>query len=111
MLLYKISEESKTFNQSGDYYYMINRVMEDYRNFFKASSVLKCRYDFCIQAIYSCLSRINNLENKSYAYKELSKFLEEIRRETGFDMQIVCKDKFYVKEKPKVKIKRYRRAS
>lgn len=110
MLLYRISEETKIFNQSGDYHYMINLVMDDYKNYFKASSSLKCRYDFCIQAIYSCLSRINNLENKSDAYKELHKFLEEIRKENGLDMLIVYKDRFYVREKPKVKIKRYRRA-
>ena len=64
MLLYKISEKEKSFNKSGDYSYMINLVMQDYNNYFKASCDLRARYDFCMQAIYSCLSRINNLENK-----------------------------------------------
>lgn len=108
MLLYKVNEETVSLDRSGDYTYMVNLVMEDYTNYFKASEYLQTRYDFCLQAIYSCLSKVNNLDNRLVGYKELSRFLEEIKKKTGLSMQIVSKDKLYVKEKPKVKIKRYR---
>ena len=111
MLLYKIEEHN--MDKSGDYQYMINLVNKDYRNYFKASNYLQNRYDFSIQAIYSCLSEVNHIENKKIAYEILLSFLNEIKRINGINMQIVHKDMFYVKEKPKVKVKRYqvRRAS
>lgn len=108
MLLYKIQDENISTDKSGVYSYMVNLVMEDYTNYFKASEYLQTRYDFCLQAIYSCLSKVNNLDNRLVGYKELSRFLEEIKKKTGLSMQIVSKDKLYVKEKSKVKIKRYR---
>jgi len=108
MLLYKIDEDIKN-DRTGDYIYMVNLVMDDYTNYFKASEYLQKRYDFCLQAIYSCLSKVNNLDNRLIAYRELSKFLDSLKKKTGLDMQIVSKDKLYVKERPKGKVKRYRR--
>ena len=108
MLLYKIHNENVSTDRSGDYIYMVNLVMEDYSNYFKASEYLQTRYDFCLQAIYSCLSKVNNLDNRLVGYKELAKFLEVLKKKTGLDMQIVSKDKLYVKERPKIKVKRYR---
>ncbi len=108
MLKYKIDTTDINYNRTGDYVYMINLVTKDYTKYFNASEYLQKRYDFCMQAIYSCLSKVNNLSNRKNAYLELARFLEEIRRISGLNMQIVNKEKFYVKEKPKVKIKRYR---
>lgn len=108
MLKYKIDMNNINYNRTGDYVYMINLVTKDYTAYFNASEYLQKRYDFCMQAIYSCLGKVNNLTSRKNAYMELAKFLEEVKRISGLNMQIVSKEKFYVKEKPKVKIKRYR---
>lgn len=105
MLLYKTKEVE--YNKTGDYNYMINKVTEDYHNYFSASDYLKRRYDFCLQAIYSCLSKVNSDINRSSAYKELYNFLESIKKCNGLNMKIVNEeDKLSVKEKPKIKAKR-----
>lgn len=106
MLKYKIDEQN--MDRSGDYIYMIHLVNQDYRNYFKASIYLQNRYDFSLQAIYSCLSEVNHMENKKIAYEVLLEFLNEVRKINGIDMQIVHNEMFYVKEKPKSKVKRYR---
>lgn len=107
MLLYKIRMQEVDYNKTGDYAYMINRVMDDYNNYFKASDYLKKRYDFCLQAIYSCLSKVNNDENRSNAYKELSAFLDNIKKINGINMKIINEEnKLSVKERPKIKAKR-----
>ena len=113
MLYYKIEDIDENINKSGDYNYMLNLVMEDYTNYNKASIYLQSRYDFCLQSIYSCLSKVNNMENKSNAYKELSRFLQQVKEKSGLYMEIINKkNKLSVKEKPKMKIKRhYYRAS
>jgi len=108
MLLYKINEEDKIGNKSGEYSYMIILVKENYRNYFKASDYLKSRYDFSLQAIYSCLSEVNHMENRRIAYEMLSQFLNDIKKINGMNMQIINNGMLYVKEKPKVKVKRYR---
>lgn len=105
MLLYKI-EEPKIENKSGDYSYMLNLIKEDYRNYFKASEYLKNRYDFCIEAIYSCLSTVNHMSNRKIAYEVLSRFLNDVKKINGANFEIVDKGSFFVKEKPKVKVKR-----
>lgn len=105
MLTYKINEN---INRSGDYTYMINLVNEDYKNFFKASSYLQNRYDFSMQAIYSCLSVVNHIQNRKIAYEILLEFLNEIKRINGLNMQIVKAESLYVKERPKAKVKRYK---
>ena len=99
MLLNK-NKENKTgeINQEN-YTHIMNLIMEDYSNYFKASSYLQTRYEVCLQAIYSCLSKANNSKSRISGYRELSKFLEEIKRKTGINMQIISKDKLYVKEK------------
>lgn len=99
MLFYKIRNEKIETSKAEDYTYMMNLIMEDYSNYFKASQYLQGRYEVCLQAIYSCLSKVNNLNNKSSGYMELSRFLEEIKKRTGINMQIISKDKLYVKEK------------
>ena len=103
MLLYKVNVE----NRAGDYTSMINLVKDDYKNYFKASEYLQNRYDFCIEAIYSCLSLVNHMENKKVAYEVLRNFLNEIKKVNGLEMEIVKKEQLYVREKPKVKSKRY----
>lgn len=99
MLFYKIKDEKIDSKKSGDYAYIMNLIMEDYSNYFKASEYLQGRYEVCLQAIYSCLGKVNNLNNKASAYRELSKFLEEVKRKAGINMQIISKDKLYVKER------------
>lgn len=106
MLVYKVQDENTLNDRSGDYSYMFNLVMEDYSNYFKASDYLQTRYDFCLQAIYSCLSKVNNLDNRLMAYRELAKFLDNLKKKTGLVMKIVSKEKLYVREIPKIKIKR-----
>ena len=101
MLFYKIKDEKTDSKKNEDYAYIMNLIMEDYSNYFKASPYLQTRYEVCLQAIYSCLSKVNNLESRASGYRELSKFLEEVKRKTGINMQIVSKDKLYVKEKSK----------
>lgn len=101
MLLYKIKDDNFVSNKQEDYTRVMNLIMEDYSNYFNASDYLQTRYEVCLQAIYSCLSKVNNLKNRSSGYRELSKFLEEIKKKTGINMQIVSKDKLYVKEKAK----------
>lgn len=112
MLIYKIGEEKESIFNIGDFSYMLDLVMQNYRNYFKASEFLQSRYDFSLQAIYSCLSEVNNKNNLREAYRELYNFLIEVKKRAGFEMQIVKnKNTLFVKEKPKVKVKRYRLAS
>ena len=101
MLLYKINDNQIESDKTGDYGYMMNLIMEDYSNYFKASPYLQTRYEVYLQAIYSCVSKVNNLGNRASGYLELSRFLEEVKRITGINMQIISKDKLYVKEKSK----------
>ena len=105
MLIKKIEEE--TFDKSSNYTYMINLIMEDYLNYFKASEYLQKRYEVCLQAIYSCLSQVNNYKSKSTGYDELSKFLNVVNKKSGLSMQIVSKDKLYVKEKKRRRLVYY----
>jgi len=106
MLVKKIEDEI-TFEKSSNYTYMINLIMEDYSNYFKASEYLQKRYEVCLQAIYSCLSQVNNYKSKSTGYDELSKFLNVINKKSGINMQIVSKDKLYVKEKKRRRLVYY----
>ena len=48
------NKENKTgeINQEN-YTHIMNLIMEDYSNYFKASSYLQTRYEVCLQAIYS----------------------------------------------------------
>lgn len=102
MMYYKLAENE--LDRSGDYKYMLNLVMDDYQNYFKASLYLQSKYSFCLQSIYSCLSKVNNIDNRTVAYKELSRFLEEVKKRTGLCMKIIREeDKLYVKEKAKIK--------
>ena len=101
MLLYKIKDDNLESIKQEDYSCIMDLIMEDYSNYFKASDYLQTRYEVCLQAIYSCLSKVNNSKSRSSGYKELSKFLEDIKKKTGINMQIISKDKLYVKEKPK----------
>ncbi len=103
MLLYKIKDESLV-EKCDDYTRIMNLIMEDYTNYFKASEYLQGRYEVCLQAIYSCLGKVNNMDSRTLGYKELSNFLDTIKRKTGITMKIISKDKLYVKEKAK---KRY----
>lgn len=109
MLVYKIGDASESIYNIGDFNYMLELVMENYRNYFKASTYLQSRYDFSLQAIYSCLSEVNNKESRLEAYKELAKFLEEVKKRAGFDMQIIKGEKLSVKERPKIKMKKFMR--
>lgn len=106
MLLHKV-EEQLSIDKSSNYTYMINLIMEDYSNYFKASEYLQGRYEVCLQAIYSCLSQVNNYKSKSTGYDELSKLLNVINKKSGINMQIVSKDKLYVKEKKKRRLEYY----
>lgn len=106
MLLHKIQEDI-SIDKCSDYTYMMNLITEDYSNYFKASQYLQERYDICIQAIYSCLGQVNNYKSKSTGYDELSKFLNIINKKSGISMQIVSKDKLYVKEKRKRRLVYY----
>lgn len=101
MLKYKIASNSINTSMNSDYTYMINCVMRDYNAYFAASDYLQKRYDFCMQAIYSCLGKVNNLSDRKAAYLELSRFLEDLRKISGMDMEIVNKEKLYVKAKVK----------
>ena len=105
MLIEKMNEIST--DKSSNYGHMMGLIMEDYSNYFKASESLQTRYDVCIQAIYTCLSQVNNYKSKSTGYEELSKFLNVINKKTGIDMCIVAKDKLYVKQKCKRKLVYY----
>lgn len=105
MLIKKREEE--TFDKSSNYTYMMNLIMQDYSNYFKASEYLQKRYEICLQAIYSCLSQVNNYKSKSTGYEELSKFLSAINKKSGINMQIVSKDKLYVKEKKRRRLVYY----
>ena len=94
-------------DKCSNYTYMMNLIMEDYSNYFNASEYLQSRYEICLQAIYSCLSQVNNYKSKSTGYDELSKFLNVINKKSGINMQIVSKDKLYVKEKKKRRLVYY----
>lgn len=112
MLIYKINDKKDTairLDGMNDYSYMLKLVMEDYNNYFRASTELQCRYDFALQSIYSCLSKVNNDDNRLNAYRELSKFLNEVRNKAGINMQIIKGEKLSVKEKPKIKMKKFMR--
>ena len=105
MLIQKINEIS--MDKSSNYSYMMNLIMEDYSNYFKASEYLQTRYDVCLQAIYTCLSQVNNYKSKSTGIDELSKFLNVINKKSGIDMRIVSKDKLYVKQRCKRRLVYY----
>ena len=105
MLIQKIDEIS--MDKSNNYGYMMNLIMQDYSNYFKASEYLQTRYDVCLQAIYTCLSQVNNYKSKSTGIDELSKFLNVINKKSGIDMRIVSKDKLYVKQRCKRRLVYY----
>ena len=105
MLIQKIDEIS--MDKSSNYSYMMNLIMQDYSNYFKASEYLQTRYDVCLQAIYTCLSQVNNYKSKSTGIDELSKFLNVINKKSGIDMRIVSKDKLYVKQRCKRRLVYY----
>jgi hypothetical protein len=93
-----------------DYSHMLSLVTKDYHYYFKASLRLQENYPFALQSIYSCLGTINNNENRTEAYRELSKFLSAIRDKANLNMEIIkARDNFYVREKPKIKSKRFRK--
>lgn len=97
-------------NKYDNYPNMVSLVGEDYRYYFKASEQLQKYYPFVIHSIYSCLSRINNYDNTIEAYKELSDFLKAVKERSQLDMQIVReRDSFSVKERPKIKMKKFMR--
>ena len=91
------------YNKNEDYNKMVNLVKEDFNNYFNASLYLQNRYDFCLEAIYSCLISVNNMNNKFITYFMLHNFLDKIKKKSGINMQIIKKDKLYVKEKSKKK--------
>lgn len=110
MLIYKINDKKNTtvrIDGMNDFNYMLKLVMEEYTNYFKASIELQSKYEFALQAIYSCLSKVNNDDNRLNAYRELSKFLNEVKSKAGINMQII-KDRntLSVKERPKIKMKK-----
>lgn len=105
MLIKKIEEIST--DKSNNYGYMMNLIMEDYSNYFKASEYLQTRYDICLQAIYTCLSQVNNYKSKSTGIDELSRFLNVVNKKSGIDMRIVSKDKLYVKQRCKRRLVYY----
>jgi len=105
MLIQKIDEIS--MDKSNNYSYMMNLIMQDYSNYFKASEYLQTRYDVCLQAIYTCLSQVNNYKSKSTGIDELSKFLNVVNKKSGIDMRIVSKDKLYVKQRCKRRLVYY----
>lgn len=105
MLIKKIEEIST--DKSNNYGYMMNLIMEDYSNYFKASEYLQTRYDVCLQAIYTCLSQVNNYKSKSTGIDELSRFLNVVNKKSGIDMRIVSKDKLYVKQRCKRRLVYY----
>jgi len=110
MLLYRIDDSiSKINDRSGDFGYMVDLLMDDYNNYFEASSYLQNRFDFSLQAIYSCLSKVNNYTNRLTAYRELSKFLGEIKKRAGLNMEIINdrNEMLSVREKPKIKSKKF----
>lgn len=109
MLVYKIEDAKESIYNIDDFNYMLELVMENYKNYFKASAYLQSRYDFSLQAIYSCLSEVNNKESRLEAYRELARFLDEVKKRAGFDMQIIKGEKLFVKEKPKVKMRGFKR--
>ena len=105
MLIKKIEEIST--DKSNNYGYMMNLIMEDYSNYFTASEYLQTRYDVCLQAIYTCLSQVNNYKSKSTGIDELSRFLNVVNKKSGIDMRIVSKDKLYVKQRCKRRLVYY----
>ena len=105
MLIQKIDEIST--DKSNNYGYMMNLIMQDYSNYFKASEYLQTRYDVCLQAIYTCLSQVNNYKSKSTGIDELSRFLNVVNKKSGIDMRIVSKDKLYVKQRCKRRLVYY----
>ena len=107
MLLYRVNDDNISYENSDNYSFMMNLIMKDYANYFKASEYLQTKYEICLQAIYSCLSQVNNYKSKSTGYDELSRFLNVVNKKSGIDMRIVSKDKLYVKQRCKRRLVYY----
>ena len=98
MLRYKVVRENKPVvsnNLAG----ICKALRQDYRQFFNLSPTYIRRYDVLIEAIYSCLSVVNSMENKNVAREILIDFLVGVKRVTGIDMQIINNGSFYVRRK------------
>ena len=104
-LLYPKEEEKK---ENVDHF--MNLVMHNYLTYYDAPSNIQSRYDYSLQAVYSCLSKVNNEENKSDAKMELSKFLYAVNEKAEMNIEVVkMGNKLYVREKGRVKSKKYKR--
>lgn len=102
--MYKVVRESKPVvsnNLAG----ICKALRQDYRQFFNLSPAYTGRYDVRMEAIYSCLSVVNRMENKNVAREVLIDFLTRVKRITGVDMQIVNNGSFSVKQKAMHKFK------
>lgn len=98
--------ENIRFSDSCNKAYMNELVTRDYMYYFKASDDIKKDYVFCMNAIYSCLSKVNNLGNLRIAVVEMQKFLNHIKKYSNIDMMVVISNKdntIMVRERPKVK--------
>lgn len=124
MLLYKINEELEEKRKDVNLFdllypkeekkenvdHFMNLVMHNYLTYYDAPSNIQSRYDFSLQAVYSCLSKVNNEENKSDAKMELSKFLYAVNEKAEMNLEVVkMGNKLYVREKGRVKSKKYKR--
>lgn len=103
MLIYKIDDDIDVSNhiaiKKEDINMYMNKVMTNYLSYYDAPNNIQKRYDFVIQAIYSCLSKINNeYNNINESRKELEKFLISIENISGIKMRVVVfNNNLYVK--------------
>lgn len=85
--------------------YMMMMIPQNYKYYAQASPSLKSNYNFSIAAIYSCLSKVNNMENINNSFNELSMFLNYVKANSGISMKpaITSQNTLYVKDRVKIK--------
>ena len=113
MLLYKIDEELEEKRKDVnlfDLLYPKEEKKENVDHFMNLVMHNYLTYYYSLQAVYSCLSKVNNEENKSDAKMELSKFLYAVNEKAEMNLEVVkMGNKLYVREKGRVKSKKYKR--
>lgn len=81
------------YNKTDDFNHMIAMVKKNPRYYMQASGRLKNNYTFIMEAINSCLSEVNNMEDKNAAKLKLQSFLEKISDCSGVNMEYGTSEK------------------
>ncbi len=85
----KVQKENPfSIEQRNDFDFMYKQIQENGYSYYQyASPILKRDNKFVWTVAYSCLSKVNSMEDKFLARKMLKSFLEYVERESGYKLE------------------------